>query len=61
VVREQTASEHGAAENGAAALTIAEQKRETIHLLLTDVIMPGMNGRTLAARLATLQEGLKVL
>jgi two-component system, cell cycle sensor histidine kinase and response regulator CckA len=50
-----------AAENGAAALTIVEQKHETIHLLLTDVIMPGMNGRELAARLAPLQEGLKVL
>jgi CheY-like chemotaxis protein len=50
-----------AAENGAAALKIAELKREPIHLLLTDVIMPGMNGRVLAERLAPLQAGLKVL
>jgi two-component system, cell cycle sensor histidine kinase and response regulator CckA len=49
------------AENGPAALKIAEEKRETIHLLLTDVIMPGMNGRALAKRLTAMQPGLKVL
>jgi two-component system cell cycle sensor histidine kinase/response regulator CckA len=50
-----------AAENGEAALKIAEQNRERIHLLLTDVIMPGMTGRTLADRLIALRTGLKVL
>ena len=50
-----------AAENGEAALKIAEQNRECIHLLLTDVIMPGMTGRTLADRLIALRTGLKVL
>jgi two-component system, cell cycle sensor histidine kinase and response regulator CckA len=50
-----------AAENGEAALQIAEQNHERIHLLLTDVIMPGMTGRTLADRLIALRARLKVL
>jgi two-component system cell cycle sensor histidine kinase/response regulator CckA len=50
-----------AAENGEKALKIAEQQRERIHLLLTDVIMPGMTGRALADRLVGLRTGLRVL
>jgi two-component system, cell cycle sensor histidine kinase and response regulator CckA len=50
-----------AAENGAEALKIVEQKCERINLLLTDVIMPGMTGRALADRLVALQTGLRVL
>ncbi len=38
--------------DGAAALAAAESFRGPIHLLLTDVVMPGMNGRELAARMA---------
>jgi PAS domain S-box-containing protein len=49
------------AANGAAALQLIEQNPERIDLLLTDVIMPGLNGRALAERLDTLQPGLKVL
>ncbi len=50
-----------AAENGAKALQIAEQKQGRIHLLLTDVIMPGMNGRKLADRLVAQHPRLRVL
>ena len=49
------------AANGAAALQLVEQKPERIDLLLTDVIMPGLNGRALAERLEILQPSLKVL
>jgi len=49
------------AANGAAALQLVEQKPERVNLLLTDVIMPGLNGRALAGRLELLQPGLKIL
>jgi two-component system cell cycle sensor histidine kinase/response regulator CckA len=49
------------AANGAAALQLVEEKPERINLLLTDVIMPGLNGRALAERLQLRQAGLKVL
>jgi CheY-like chemotaxis protein len=50
-----------AAANGAEALLKTQEKPERINLLLTDVIMPGLNGRALAERLGSLQPGLKVL
>jgi two-component system cell cycle sensor histidine kinase/response regulator CckA len=50
-----------AAASGLEALKVLEDKRDRIDLLLTDVIMPGINGRALAERLAPLQSGLKVL
>lgn len=49
------------APSGDAAITIAEQFTEPIHLLMTDVIMPGMNGRELAERLVRLHPEAKVL
>jgi len=33
----------------------------TIHLLLTDVVMPGLNGRELASRLATMRPDARVI
>src|SRR5260221_1608301 len=43
------------------ALQSARQHPQPIHLLLTDVVMPGMNGRVLGERLAPSQPGMKVL
>jgi two-component system cell cycle sensor histidine kinase/response regulator CckA len=49
------------AADGQQALQIARQHPGTIHLLLTDVVMPGMNGRVLGERLGPTQPGMKVL
>lgn len=43
------------------ALDIAARYSGAIHLLLTDVIMPGMNGRELATRLAHVRPGTRVI
>jgi CheY-like chemotaxis protein len=43
------------------ALKIVAQHPGPIHLLLTDVIMPGMSGPALAGRLLSGRPGLKVL
>jgi two-component system, cell cycle sensor histidine kinase and response regulator CckA len=49
------------APNGAAALELARKHPGCIHLLLTDVVMPGMSGRELANQLIALQPEVKVL
>jgi two-component system cell cycle sensor histidine kinase/response regulator CckA len=38
--------------DGAQAIELARQQRGSIHLLLTDVVMPGMNGHVVAKSLA---------
>ena len=43
------------------ALEVAEDESREIHLLMTDVVMPEMNGRDLAERLTEKRPGLKVL
>ncbi|MEW6659000.1 MAG: PAS domain S-box protein [Thermodesulfobacteriota bacterium] len=43
------------------ALAICEKMEGNIHLLLTDVVMPGMSGRQLAERLTSRYQDLKVL
>ena len=43
------------------ALRLAGTHAGTIHLLLTDVVMPGMNGRDLADHLKQKNPGLKIL
>jgi two-component system cell cycle sensor histidine kinase/response regulator CckA len=50
-----------AAVDGADALQVARQSAGPIHLLLTDVVMPGINGRILAERLAPWHPAMKVL
>jgi CheY-like chemotaxis protein len=50
-----------AAAGTAEAITLAEAHGAKIHLLITDVVMPEMNGRDLAARLQKLYPDLKVL
>jgi two-component system, cell cycle sensor histidine kinase and response regulator CckA len=49
------------AANGAEAQEIAAQNADPIHLLLTDVVMPGINGRVLAEHLAPHHPAMKVL
>ena len=49
------------AEDGAAALQIVDGHQGAIDLLLTDVIMPGMNGRELATRITKLLPDVRVL
>lgn len=49
------------ATNGQQALEIAVTQGASIHLLLTDVVMPGMNGRELAERLLGSHAKMKVL
>jgi two-component system cell cycle sensor histidine kinase/response regulator CckA len=61
----QILEEHGYAvlqgRSGFPALDQARAYAGPIHLLLTDVVMPGMGGRELAERLTALRPELKVL
>jgi two-component system cell cycle sensor histidine kinase/response regulator CckA len=49
------------AANGVEALNVAREYRGKIDLLLTDVVMPGMNGAALADELTSLYPEIKVL
>jgi CheY-like chemotaxis protein len=47
--------------DGEAALEISAHYPDPIHLLVTDVVLPGMNGSELAGRLKALRPTLRVL
>ena len=49
------------ASTGEDALNLAQTHEEPIHLMITDVIMPGMNGRELADRLHAIRPEMEVL
>ncbi len=64
-VARQALQRHGytvlEAPSGEAALDVAQRHSGRIHLLLTDVIMPGMSGRTLALRLTVLRPDMRTI
>jgi hypothetical protein len=49
------------AESGTEALRIATEHPEPIHLLVTDIVMPGMTGLELAEQSFSLKPGIKVM
>jgi len=49
------------ASQGDEALFICRRHEEPIHLLLTDVVMPGMGGRELSERITSLHPEIKIL
>ena len=50
-----------AASNGPQAIAIAQAHDGPIHLVVTDVVMPGMGGRELAAAVARIRPGIRTL
>jgi len=49
------------APNGQDALAVASSHPDTIHLIITDVVMPGMSGHELVRQLLPVRPGAKVL
>jgi len=49
------------AEDGHTALELAAMHVGQIHLLLTDVVMPGISGRELAERVSQIRPGIKII
>src|SRR5262249_44795361 len=50
-----------AAAGGDAALALSSRYPETIQLLITDLVMPGMNGKQVADQLILMRPNMKVL
>jgi two-component system cell cycle sensor histidine kinase/response regulator CckA len=50
-----------AVEDAAEALNVCTENPARVHLLLTDVVMPGVNGRVLAERLGEVSPAMRVL
>ncbi len=49
------------ASNGEEAIRLSACYEGAIDLLLTDVVMPGMSGRTVAERLSEIRPGIKIV
>ena len=49
------------AEDGEGALRMAEEHQGAIHVLLTDVVMPGMNGKQLGDELTAARPDIKTI
>lgn len=49
------------AKNGVEACLVASQQVGSLHLLLTDMVMPGMGGRELAKNLSVIKPDLRIL
>jgi CheY-like chemotaxis protein len=47
--------------HGSEALVICDEEKEPIHMLMTDLIMPDMNGKQLAERVSALRPDTKIL
>jgi CheY-like chemotaxis protein len=50
-----------AVQDGAAGLTLFLERRDEICLVLTDIIMPGMNGIDMAERILQVEPKVKIL
>jgi CheY-like chemotaxis protein len=61
VMHEANGYEVLAVEDAAEAMSVCTENPERVHLLLTDVVMPGMNGRMLAERLGEVSPLMRVL
>ena len=49
------------APDGRTAIELASMHKGTIHLLMTDMVMPGIGGRELAERVAAIRPEIKIL
>jgi YesN/AraC family two-component response regulator len=50
-----------AAKRGEEAFALADRHDGPVHLLITDVVLPGLNGREIAERLQESRPGVRVL
>jgi CheY-like chemotaxis protein len=49
------------AKDGKSALQMAEERKDPIHILLTDIVMPGMRGTDLAPKIVQIHPETKVI
>ena len=56
-----TAANASGINDGAAALEVFQREKDRVDVLVTDVVMPRMNGADLAAAVGRIRPGLKIL